>query len=236
MLHKTYVSYIVSPSEIEGHITMVAYVPYCRIGCPYCYNKGLLDIREGNYTIQDIIGAIVNRNMKYNLITAISITGGEVLYNQNKIIEDLKIFRKELPDILVNIDTCLLPAIIDDQLIELVDTFRISVKALSEIPNPKMRHNAITNLQKIVAIKHKPVEYRVVLTSENTESMKTSLETMFDYMAFATTLGIYVDKAILTEENMGCFSPATDNDIQEIKDYICERICSSGQIISSLYS
>lgn len=123
-----------SLNDYPSEISSVIFFQGCNLSCSYCYNKELIPIKEGNYSLEYVLEFIKKRK---DFITAVVFSGGEPLLH----LDVLPDFTKEIKNInsklKIKIDTNGILIKELDKLIEkdeiIVDKIAIDIKGTEEI-------------------------------------------------------------------------------------------------------
>lgn len=164
----------VSLIDVPGEPSFVIWLCGCNLKCPFCHNYKIADCSNELCRYVDIEEIVSTLKRASRLVTTFHITGGEPLLQINNIERLLKLVRRELPDIIISINTnCTLPQHLELLLREgLVDHVATDIKIPFEVlsgldsKDAKRLWISFTECLRLMSKYKVKVELRVLITKD----------------------------------------------------------------------
>ncbi len=127
-----------SVSEIETFglvdgpgIRIVIFLDWCKLRCKYCHNPEMWELREMNYTPEEIVNKIVRYKSYFRNAGGVTFSGGEPLLQSEFLIQTMKLLKEN--DINIALDTAGVGNGRYEEILKYVDLVIFDVKHTTEV-------------------------------------------------------------------------------------------------------
>lgn len=163
-------------------IRCVIFFNGCKLRCKYCHNPEMWNIKENNYTPEELVKKILRYKPYFNKKGGVTFSGGEPLLHHKFIIETAKLLKKE--NIHIALDTSGVGIGNYEELLEYIDLVLLDIKHTNKDEYKELTGLEIDEVENFIQIlnnKNKKVWIRQVITPEVTDS-EQYIDSLIEYL------------------------------------------------------